>query len=210
MDVVYFGSREIYQDFPTAINSLRAHNKANVYAIIEDDSLPIEDVTYIKWDYTKFFNDTNMRTKWKHFGGTRVALPKLFPNLDKILSIDVDTIVTGDISQLWDMDLTGYHVAMCAEKFLKNGDRPYYNNGVCLMNLKQMREDGVVDLLIEDLNTVPHRYVAQDSMQTFCKIKDIPSIYNASKFTEPCVVPLIIHYADRTDWRNLPEVQRYR
>ena len=210
MDVVYFGSREIYGDFVTAINSLRAHNTADVYAIIEDNQLDIPDVNYIRYNFTDYFNTVNTNTKWKQFGPIRAAMTKLFPDKDRILSIDVDTIVTGDITELWNTDMEGYHVAMVRERDLSWEGRPYYNNGICLMNLKQIRADGADDLMIKELNTTFHRYVGQDVMQMFLKIKDLDSTWNASKFTFPVLHPKIIHYADRQDWRNLPEVQIYR
>ena len=106
--------------------------------------------------------------------------------------------------------MEGYHVAMVRERDLSWEGRPYYNNGICLMNLKQIRADGADDLMIKELNTTFHRYVGQDVMQMFLKIKDLDSTWNASKFTFPVLHPKIIHYADRQDWRNLPEVQIYR
>ena len=209
MDVVYFGSREIYPDFVTAINSLRANNKANVYAIIEDESLGIPDVTYIKWDYRKWFNNLNTQTKWKDFGVLRAALSKVFPDKDKILSLDVDTIVTGDISDLWNVDLGSYHMAMVREPYL-SGERTYFNAGVALINLKLLREDGTDDKMIRDLNSYYRRYVAQDTITEYCRVLELPSTYNSCKFTAPCGNAKIIHYADRTDWRELPEVTRYK
>ena len=209
MDVVYFGSREIYQDFYTAIRSLLAHNpNVTVYTITEDPDpfydLPVYNMV---WRYKDYFNDTNTRTKWKQFGPIRAAFTKLFPYHDKILSIDCDTIVTADISELWDFDMPDCHVAMTPEI---THDRPYWNNGICLMDLKRIREDGLDDLMIQELNTTFHRYVGQDVMQKYLRIKNLPSIYNASKFTAPCLEPKILHYADRTDWRGLPEVLKYK
>lgn len=209
MDVVYFGSREIYQDFYTAIRSLLAHNpNVTVYTITEDPDpfydLPVHNMV---WRYKDYFNDTNTRTKWKQFGPIRAAFTKLFPYHDKILSIDCDTIVTADISELWDFDMSDCHVAMTPEI---THDRPYWNNGICLMDLKRIREDGLDDLMIQELNTTFHRYVGQDVMQKYLRIKNLPSVYNASKFTAPCLEPKILHYADRTDWRGLAEVLKYK
>lgn len=208
MDVVYFGSREIYGDFKTAINSLRAHNlKTRVYAIIEDDKLDIPKVKYIKWDAHKYFNDTNLHTQWRQFGPIRTAFTKIFPDKDRIISIDCDTIVQDDISELWTMDLTDYHVAMTPEI---TSNRTYHNNGICVMNLKKLREDGVDDLMIAEMNRNHHIYVGQDAMQMYCKILDLPSTYNASMFTAPVEKPKILHFANRTDWRGYPEVIPYR
>ena len=210
MTVVYFGSREIYQDFNTAIRSLLAHNEAEVITITEDDNpFPDLPVRNINWK-PDGFNDLNLKTKWKQFGVVRSVFTKLLPEYDRILSIDCDTIVTGDLAELWNTDMKGNHVAMVRERVLQWEGRPYYNNGICLMDLKQMREDGVDDLMIKELNTRFHRYVCQDVMQMYLRILDLPSTWNASKFTSKTTDPKIIHYADRTDWRGLPEVQAYR
>ena len=89
--------------------------------------------------------------------------------------------MTRDISELWDFDLDGCHVAMTKERDYTWDGRPYYNNGICLMDLRRMREDGVDDLMIQELNKTAYKYVGQDVMQLYLKIKDLPSTYNACK-----------------------------
>lgn len=212
MDIVYFGSREIYRDFETAIRSLLAHNsEARVWTLTEDPD-PFYDlpVNNIVWRWQDYFNELPTTTKWKQFGPIRAAFSKVLP-LDRVISIDCDTIVLGDISELWTMDLQGCHVAMCREEYMSRAiGRPYYNNGVCVMDLARIREDGVDDAMIRELNTTWHPYVGQDAMQMFCRILDLDSRWNDSKFTAPCTDPVILHFADRQDWRELPEVLQYR
>ena len=210
MTVVYFGSREIYPDFYTAIRSLLAHNDAEVITITEDaDPFPDLPARNIEW-HAEGFNDTNLKTKWKNFGVIRAAFPELLQEYDRVLSIDCDTIVNGDLTDLWNEDMTWHHVAMVRERTMTWEGRPYYNNGICLMNLEKIRRDGVDDLMIRELNTTFHRYVCQDVMQMFLSIKDLDPMWNQSKFTIASPTPKIFHYADRTDWRGLPEVERYR
>jgi len=45
----------------------------------------------------------------------RAAYTKIFPQLDRILSIDMDTIVNENISNLWELDLTEYYIAAVEE-----------------------------------------------------------------------------------------------
>lgn len=81
----------------------------------------------------------------------RLFLPTL-QEIDKILYIDCDTVVLGELRGLYEIDLTGYAVGgvqdIVALKIreqvgLKYGDR-YINAGVSLMNLKYWREnDGI-------------------------------------------------------------------
>ena len=209
MDVVYFGSREIYGDFYTAIRSLLEHNPgARVWTLTEDPD-PFYDlpVNNIVWRWQQYFNETPTKTKWRAFGPIRAAFTKVLP-LDRVISLDVDTIVLGDLTPLWELDLQGRHAAACRE--ITWGGRPYHNNGVCVMDLKRIREDGIDDDMIADLNRTWTPYVGQDAMQRHCSFLDLDSKWNACKFTEPCPDPVILHFADRTDWRDLPEVRRYR
>jgi len=46
----------------------------------------------------------------------RAAYTKIFLHLDRILSIDIDTIVNENISELWDLDLAGYYIAAAEEE----------------------------------------------------------------------------------------------
>ena len=212
MDVVYFGSREIYRDFETAVRSMLAFNPdARVWTVTEDPGpfydLPVQNIV---WNWQEYFTELPTRTKWKAFGPIRAAFTKILP-LDRVISIDCDTIVRGSIAELWEMDLYDRHVAMCPELWMKAADgRPYHNNGICVMDLKRIREDGVDDRMIRELNTVYHPFVGQDAMQMYCRILDLDSRWNCSKFTKPCAEPVILHFADRTDWRELEEVRKWR
>lgn len=208
--VCYFGSREIYSDFKTAVNSLLAHTQVDrIYAIIEDDQLPFDlPVEVINWKGEQF-NDMNTGTKWRKFGCIRPVLAQILKE-DIVLSLDLDTIVEQDISELWDTDLTGYYFAAVKEPYLSLLT-PYYNTGVCLMNLKLLRETGKDEEMRNALNTARFRYVSQDCMNTFCeRIRELPSDYNACKFTSPTANVKIRHFADMANWRGLPEVQRWR
>lgn len=201
--VVYFGSREIYGDFRTAVNSLLKHTEVDkVFAVVEDDKLPFDlPVEVIRWE-NKWFNGLNTKTKWKSFGCIRPALTKLFPDLDTILSLDLDTIVEKDISELFKIDLDGKYFAAVREPGLSI-KTPYYNTGVCLMNLKLLRESGKDDEMINALNTIRFQYVSQDCMNFFCdRVLDLPSDYNACKFTVRTDNVKIRHFADEPHWRE--------
>lgn len=204
--VVYFGSREIYKDFPGAVMSLLEHTQVDkVYALIEDDKLPyglpVEYITFPEG----MFNSLNTKTEWKQFGCARAAMTKLFPDLDTILSIDLDTRVEQDISDLFDINLDGYYFAAVREPGMTERlGKPYYSAGVCLLNLKLMRATGKDDEIIEALNTHRYAYVSQDCMNELCagKILDLPSEYNACVLTAPTGNVKIRHFVGVPDWRE--------
>ena len=88
----------------------------------------------------------------------RAAYTKIFPNLDRILSIDMDTVVNENISDLWDLDLTDYYIAAVEEEELTKSEGSYFNMGVAMMNLQKIRADKKDDEMINALNTYWYRY----------------------------------------------------
>jgi lipopolysaccharide biosynthesis glycosyltransferase len=82
----------------------------------------------------------------------RIFLPDLFPNLDRILFLDLDLIVTDSLQPLWETDLQGRLVAAVtnvlphhyAERLISAGfdTSAYFNAGVLLMDLDRMRQQG--------------------------------------------------------------------
>lgn len=83
---------------------------------------------------------------------SRLFIPDLFPNLEKMIYLDVDLIVTGDIGELYDIDLGKYALGAVAadygvdkSKWFQNleMDRAhhYFNAGILLMNPKELHHD---------------------------------------------------------------------
>lgn len=83
-----------------------------------------------------------------------LAADLLFDHLDRILYLDPDILVINPISDLYEIDLEGYLMAAASHSDklglinsvnkarLSNYDaESYFNSGVLLMNLKQMRQE---------------------------------------------------------------------
>ena len=222
--VVYFGSRHIYRDMVSATKSLLSHTKVDkVYLLIEDDIFPYElpdngifRVMNIRDTVPTIFdpNSPNYHTGWTYIGLIRTALTKVFPQYDKVLSIDCDTIVVQDISELWDIPLDDYYFAAVREPFLSEVlNKVYVNAGVAMFNLDKLRKDGKDDEMICAMNTTYYRFVSQDIMSDFCQggIYELPSDYNVSDFTEKTDNHKIYHYANRgAIWRDYPLAREYR
>lgn len=217
---VYFGSRHIYADMIPAVKSL-LHNSdvEQIYLLIEDDAFPwplppIVRVRNVSADLDVYFDrhGPNYRTPWTPMGLIRAALPFLFPELDRILSLDCDTIVDKDISELWAVDLNGCYFAAVPEPELSLiMNTPYANSGVMVMDLQLLRA-GVASRIIDTLNLLPFRYVTQDAFNYNCQghIHLLPSDYNVAFCTAPTDNKKIIHYAADPNWRSYELVQKYR
>ena len=220
---VYFGSHHIYDDMVSAYKSLLINSDVDkIYLLIEDDKFPYDvhrdvEVINISKDLEKWFlpSSPNWNSNWTHIGLVRSALAKVFPDLDKILSIDCDTVVTDDVSDIWDIPLDDYYVAGVPEPILSmTTHNLYINAGVTMWNLKKLREDGVDDKMIRDLNRNGRPFVSQDVLNLFCRdhILSISAKYNASDYTERSDEKRILHFAGGRPcgWRNLDVVRKYR
>ena len=122
----------------------------------------------------------------------RYLLPNLLPNIDKVLYMDADIIVNGDISSLYDTDISKYYMAGGYDLYIDDikykskigfeQDELYVNAGVLLMNLKQMRTDNIPQKLIDTTKNMASKvkYQDQDIINIVCrgKILEFDSIYN--------------------------------
>lgn len=85
----------------------------------------------------------------------KFSLGELLPDLDKVLYLDGDILVRGDLSALFDIDLGDRLLAAAPDTGVLSFHRPvheevatYFNSGVMLMNLARMREEGCRSKLV--------------------------------------------------------------
>lgn len=88
----------------------------------------------------------------------RTFLPDLLPDVDRVLYLDVDTLVLDELAPLWDVDFGEALVGAVTNVFEPWGERwpadlglggpeAYFNSGVLLMNLAGMRAEGTAERL---------------------------------------------------------------
>ena len=218
--VCYFMTRNIYQDIvPSLMSLLRNGNVDKVYILAEDTDIGIDlpaKVTVWSVNHMKHLLDPdgpNYGCRWSYMVMMKALLCKIFPQLHRALTLDVDTIVRGDLSPLWEIDLEDYYFAGVREPFWSQRfHRDYVNAGVMMWNLDKMR-DGKVDEVLKAMNTRKFTFVEQDCLNELCwdRIKVIDSAYNAGDWTEQVKSEIVIrHYmASKGAWKLEPEVIRY-
>ena len=144
----------------------------------------------------------------------RLFIASLFPQYDKIVYLDCDLVVLGDISELYHTDLgenilgasperfvqTTNEFVLYAEKALGVDPTSYINAGVLLINLDQFRKDDIekkfIDLITEydfdllDPDQAYLNYLCRD------KICVLPNGWNKEPLPEACEGKKnIVHYA---------------
>ena len=202
----YCMTRNIYHKVVPSLTSLLEHSDAEVFLLTEDDSIGFNASNRIHIinvsDQTFFPQDgPNYHCKWTYMVLMRTALSKIFPDFDRILSLDLDTLVVDDINPLWDTDLTGCYLAACPEPQRCAANMMYVNGGVVLWNLEQMR-DGMCDRMIASLNSRKWGFTDQDVITDLCQgyIRELQSMYNVCRYTKPAAKVMIKHFAATPDW----------
>ena len=115
----------------------------------------------------------------------RMFLPELYPQYDKVLYLDSDIVVLGDISQLYNTEIGTNLVAAAPDDIIQYNKvfqeyaekvvgvvkyQNYFNAGILLMNLDQLRKFNFQDKFLYLLGTVKFSVAQdQDYLNRLCK-----------------------------------------
>lgn len=217
---VYCATRNLYHQMVTVSKSLIANNGADrVIFITEDDEFPEKlppCISTLNLSGQTFFSPSgpNYKSAWTWMVMIRVAFTKLFPYLDRVLSIDCDMIVNHPLDEIWNTQFGNAYFALVREPdwFWKTAPFeyhkvPYFNFGLSFQNLDKLRKDKMDDWIIYALNNRKTRFPEQDIVNQLCngQIKELPEHLNTMlqfhKDINP-TEPTILHYA-AMQWKML-------
>lgn len=213
----YVMTRNVYEWTVPSVKALLSFSDVDrIYLLTEDDeigySVP-ECVEIRNVSNQEYFtrDGPNWASPWSWMVLMRVAYPLVFPDLDRILSIDQDAVCCGDVCELWEQPVRDMYYAGVTEKQLSSPGKPYFNAGVMLHNLEKLRKDGMPERMIRELNKNQHRFPEQDVINRMCagKIYNLPSEYNANRYCGTERGVRIRHYAAEGNWYRYPEVQKW-
>lgn len=213
--VTYFSTRNLYGVLRAAYQSLHYYvPDANVYCFIEDDGLPYYTPPYVKTinvsQQTFFPKDgPNYSTKYTYMILLKAALPKIFPDADLVLILDVDTIVCDNISSLWFEDRpsdSAYFASVVEPEGSRIRGVPYPNFGVTMLNCHKLRHTHNDDVIIDLLNSRKLTYPEQDAFAEICgnRFDPLDPSYNVTDFgfniTGSPSRTRIKHFAGFSNW----------
>lgn len=118
-------------------------------------------------------------------------LPDIFTDIDKLLYLDGDILIRDDLTALYDLDVSSVYAAVCqdigAETYpspynqrLKIQHQSYFNTGVMLLNLENLRRDSIPAKLYDyKVNGINH-YMDQDAFNVVFRenVVFFPFLYN--------------------------------
>lgn len=210
---IYTGTENLYERMIPAMKSLICNSSVDKIILgLEHDEFPLElpdkardMIEVINLSGQKYFgpDGPNWGSVFTYMAMIRGAFADMFPQYKRILSMDVDTFVNKDISDIWDLPLGDkYYFAAAKEpkKSLEH-NQLYCNIGVCLYNLEKLR-DGTWQKVVDLINNRKMFLVEQDAFNFTCKgkILEMPGEYNAFFATRPTGYAKVVHFASVRDW----------
>ena len=106
---------------------------------------------------------------WTELVYYRLLIPEVMKEYDKVIYSDVDVLFKGDLSDIYNTDLTGYEMAavpveinnkdtmICHTYFPENTNDKIYISSFIIFNSKLMREERTVDKFFDVIRKVNKR-----------------------------------------------------
>ena len=106
---------------------------------------------------------------WTELVYYRLLIPEVMKEYDKVIYSDVDVLFKGDLSEVYNLDLTGYEMAavpvevnnkdtmICHTYFPENTNDKIYISSFIVFNSKLMREEKTVDKFFDVIKSVNKR-----------------------------------------------------
>lgn len=204
------------------------HGKQKIEFHILDNNITIRNIEKIKQigvnykanlsfykiseDFLKDFPEVNHLSRATY---SRIFIPNLLPtNIEKVLYLDSDIVVLGDISQLYNQDLQNYSTGAVRDIMAKEILRiyfdkslsDYFNAGVLLINLQKWRQKMISQYLSEFIELHKNQLLRADQDILNCLFKNdwllLDKKFNldlkrGNLNSEPEKDTVVLHYSDK-------------
>ena len=167
------------------------------------------DVTQIYEE--EFGNGKNENAYCTPYTLLRLLADKIPDMPEKLLYLDIDMMVAGDISELYNIDVTDYEYAAVKEKYGSKFIRyDYINAGMLLLNMKKIKETRLLEKARQLIKKRKLPFADQDAIfWSTTKKKLIPRRFNEQRsFNKDDT--LICHFCKRLCFNPYPHVTNYK
>lgn len=180
-------SKDRFIDFIILDGGLLDHDRRSMESL--EQFHPHCRISFI--DMSRDFIDIDVNSYFTRSTFYRLALPTILTNRDKVLFLDTDMIVLGDVCELFDISLDGYLIAAVRDLIMKTfcamgvrsisatGGKPanvyisdhlkmgrryvdYFQAGTIVFDLKKMRGSLIGEKMVRDLSTQTFWFLDQD------------------------------------------------
>ena len=212
MSLIEHASKDYFYSIYVLNTGLKAESMQKIKRL-ENKNFSINFV-----DMTDYIGDLHKKLKnVYHYGLAayyRLFIQGKFPQYKKILYLDCDIVVLGDISRLYNVDLKGNMLAGVQDGFVQGVDAfrlyakeavgvnptEYINSGILVMDLEKFREEDIEDKFTYLLSTYNFDTVDPDQayLNYFCRERKLllPAGWNRTPaYLDYKGETNIIHYA---------------
>lgn len=183
MIIVSAADERFAPHFCTMLHSAWTLHPYAEYHLIDCDILPATRAKIIGFavdnrielHITKFTEDQIGRLPttrdWSIAMYARLLVPYLIPEADRAIYLDADTVVVGELLDLWQTDLQNCPVAGVYDRFgaATAHQRDYINSGVLLMDLVAWRAGKIPEWSITYAVAKQPRFPDQDAINATCR-----------------------------------------
>ena len=181
--IIENSSKEYFYSIKILYTNIEEENKKKILKY-ERENIKIEfvDLNYYIEDVKDKLYTRDYYTKTTYF---RLFIPNLYPQYDKAIYLDSDIVVLGDIAKLYNEDIGDNLVAAVPDDVIQTNKvfqdyvervvgiatyKNYFNAGMLLMNLDEMRKFDFQNKFLYLLGTVKFAVVQdQDYLNRLCK-----------------------------------------
>ena len=240
MNILLSGNEKVFDGALTELISITNKTKENIncYIFTMELTRVKPEYTAIKDEQIEFLNEVIKRKNpnnkvikvdvtdlyEKEFGNcknenaycTPYTLLRLLADLlpevpDKLLYLDIDMMAGGDISELYNIDISDYEYAAVKEKYGSVLLYPdYINAGMLLLNMKKIKETGLLKKARELIKNKKMLFADQDAIyKATSKKLLIPRKFNEqSKFNRKDTI--ICHFCKRLLLWPYPRTENFK
>lgn len=175
-------SAENYYRIFVLITQLKAEN-INKIKKLEKQNSSIEFISLAK-ELDKIQGMFHLRDYYSKETYYRIFIPNLFPQYKKVLYLDCDITVLGDVSELYNTHIHGFYVGAAQEEVMQTYEvfgnyvekadginrKNYFNAGILLINCRRWRNKFIAEKFVDLLNRYKFRVVQdEDYLNVLCK-----------------------------------------
>ncbi len=162
---------ELKQDNIDKIKALETENSEITFISLAKEMDKIKDMFHLRDYYSK-------ETYY------RIFIPNLFPYYKKVLYLDCDITVLGDVAELYNHHIHGFYVGAAVEEVMQTYEvfgnyvekadgikrENYFNAGILLINCRRWRNKHIAERFVDLLNRYKFRVVQdEDYLNVLCK-----------------------------------------
>lgn len=195
-------SRDYFYKIYVLTTSLKKEYAEELRLIVKDcapDSASLDFVS-LREEMEKSQGSFHLRHYYSRETYCRIFIPRFFPQYKKVIYLDCDIVVTGDISELYNTDIGDNLVAAAPEEVMADFNvfgtyvektlgidrNKYFSAGILLINADLYRRENVEDKFIDLMNRFVFRVTQdEDYLNVLCKdrVKWLPVDWNKSAYT---------------------------